>query len=153
MPKHRTQKGNVIKRCMVKECNVVLVVDKNTTQKKLDDSKYRCTECTKPHHKKYELTRDPNRDRNEDKDAKAERKAMRRALELQAFPSWGCRKAIRRIYKIRNYLNRRYGPNTFHVDHIVPLKGEKVSGFHIACNLQILTAEENLRKGNTYECV
>ena len=153
MAKQRTQKGKAIQRCKVPECNVVLVVDKNTTQNKSDNSKYRCTECTRPHHIEYELTRDPNRNRNEDKAAKAERKAMRRAVELEAFPSWGCRKAIAEIFRTRNTLNKIYGKGAYHVDHIVPLKGKNVCGLHVACNLQVITAEANLRKGNRYECV
>lgn len=39
-------------------------------------------------------------------------------------------------------------PEGYHVDHELPLKGELVSGLHVLANLQYITAEENMRKGN-----
>jgi hypothetical protein len=38
----------------------------------------------------------------------------------------------------------------FEVDHIVPLKGKKVSGLHIVGNLQVLTREANRAKQNRF---
>jgi len=66
--------------------------------------------------------------------------AKRRARNLQATPTWVNLEAIKNIYV--------QCPEGYHVDHIVPLQGKNVCGFHVENNLQYLKAKENIRKGN-----
>ena len=69
--------------------------------------------------------------------------AKRRAAELERTVGWSDDLVIQMIYEDC--------PEGYHVDHIIPLQGKNVSGLHVAWNLQYLTAEENLSKGNKYE--
>lgn len=78
--------------------------------------------------------------------------AKRRAAKLQRTPPWIDRedlKLINSIYAEARLLEEITGEK-HHVDHIVPLQGELVSGLHVPWNLQILTAEQNISKGNKF---
>lgn len=68
--------------------------------------------------------------------------AKNRARLRNRTPGWSEEKLIREFY-----VDRLEG---YHVDHIIPLQGEKVSGLHVISNLQYLTAEENIKKSNKY---
>ena len=80
------------------------------------------------------------------------RTAKRRAAKLNRTPRWlspSELKEIEQLYADAKQLEEIFS-TAFHVDHVIPLQGELVSGLHTPENLQILPAALNLSKGNTY---
>lgn len=76
----------------------------------------------------------------------------REAAKLQRTPKWLTIedfKQIEAIYRLSSTIQKITGIE-YNVDHIIPLQGETVSGFHIVSNLRIITAEENKKKGNKF---
>lgn len=73
--------------------------------------------------------------------------AKRKAAKLNATPAWANLEAIAEFYKEAARLTRETGIR-HEVDHIIPLQGQYVCGFHVENNLQILTRSENARKRN-----
>lgn len=70
------------------------------------------------------------------------RQSRYRAAQLNRTPSWANLENIQAIYD--------NCPAGYHVDHIIPLQGNLVSGLHVEYNLQYLPAVENMAKSNKY---
>ena len=78
--------------------------------------------------------------------------AKRRAAKLNRTPSWLTEVdlgKIKELYKEAQKLREETGEE-WHVDHIIPLQGENISGLHVPDNLQLLRATENISKKNRY---
>ena len=133
-----------------------------------------CKECDSARHKKY---RKDNRDEvlasrkkyyKDNRDEIAERKkkyyeenpekgaartAKYRAALLERIPSWSNDddiKAIKNIYARCKKINKLTGIE-HHVDHVIPMQGDGISGLHHSTNLAIIPAALNLSKNNSWE--
>lgn len=73
-----------------------------------------------------------------------------RSRKLNATPPWLTEEDYRRIgteYELAQWTSSVM-KSSYHVDHIVPLKGKKVCGLHVPWNLQVIPAITNIQKGN-----
>ena len=80
--------------------------------------------------------------------------AKRYAAKMQRTPKWLTKEHLEEIKQFYidaielAWLNQ--DGSIFHVDHIVPMQGENVSGLHVPWNLQLLPESMNLSKGNKF---
>ena len=79
--------------------------------------------------------------------------SKRHAAKLDRTPTWLTEEHewfMEEIYSLAALRTKMTGVD-WHVDHIVPLQGITVSGLHVPWNLQVITATENMSKGNRYD--
>jgi 5-methylcytosine-specific restriction endonuclease McrA len=87
--------------------------------------------------------------RQEAKALRAEHQARRRAVCKQAASLNVEPEKVAAFYVEAQRRTLETGV-THEVDHIVPLKGRNVCGLHVWWNLQVLTADDNRRKKDSY---
>lgn len=79
--------------------------------------------------------------------------AKYRAAKLRATPKWLNRDQHleSKSFYVEALKLTKSTDIKHHVDHILPLQGEHVSGLHVSWNLQILTQSENDQKLNKFD--
>jgi hypothetical protein len=81
--------------------------------------------------------------------------ANRRAIKLQRTPAWLTdfdRLKIRCLHSVAAMLTRE-NQESWHVDHVIPLQGNLVSGLHVPSNMRVLRGKENISKHNNFEVI
>ena len=79
--------------------------------------------------------------------------AARRALKMQRTPAWLTeidKERIQNEYQLAALQTKITG-KPWHVDHIIPLQGELVSGLHVPSNLMAMLGSKNISKHNNFE--
>ena len=79
--------------------------------------------------------------------------AKRKADLLQRTPVWLSSDdlwLLQEAYTLARMRTELFG-FAWHVDHVLPLRGKKVSGLHVPNNVRVIPAADNLRKGNRVE--
>jgi len=83
----------------------------------------------------------------------AAKEARRRLAKAHRTPSWVTVEdtwMIKQAYELAALRTAMFGFE-WHVDHILPLQGKTVSGFHVPNNLQVIPARMNYVKANRFE--
>lgn len=107
-------------------------------------SYYKCSEGSVSRRNNMEHTEETRKQWHRDKSNNRCTRAKKARLtdELTQF-------VTKEAHELRKLRNKVTGFE-WHVDHVIPLKGEYVCGLHTWNNLAVIPKVENLRKGNYY---
>ena len=129
-------------------CSLICDLD-NKSSSESKKNQYICKNCISKDNKVYyennaELIKDKSKQHYLNNKSYYSEKRVRYDLnKVNRIPNWANLDKIKEFY-----FNRPVG---YHVDHIIPLNGRKVSGLHVENNLQYLLPKDNLSKGNRFE--
>lgn len=76
----------------------------------------------------------------------------RRVAKMRRTPAWLTEEdywMIEQAYELAALRKKMFG-FSWHVDHVIPLQGEMVSGLHVPTNLQVIPWIVNVSKANKY---
>lgn len=106
------------------------------------------------YHANVEKNRQKMRERQKNNPAAyAKNQAARRAAKLLRTPKWLSKDDLwfmQQAYELASLRTKTLG-FAWHVDHVVPLQGKKVSGLHVPWNLQVIPGALNIAKNNSFQ--
>ena len=76
----------------------------------------------------------------------------RRVAKMQRTPAWLTDDdywMLEQAYELAALRTKMFG-FSWHVDHVLPLQGKNISGFHAPTNVQVIPGVENVKKANRY---
>jgi len=143
--------ARVIKLWSAKNLEKVKAYAKKTKLKNVETIRLAGVRYRQENPERRKVTTSTWRKNNPHKVAAGQQK--RHAAELQRTPAWLTQDdfwMMEQAYEISALRTKMFG-FPWHVDHIFPLQGKKVSGLHVPTNLQVITGTENMRKLNKFE--